>query len=186
MLLAGLLSACDAGSVVPGAKDPADLKAPDNGLCRNLDAEAVESGTDNTEPVACTKAHTAETFYVGDFDADATKDTEADDPALAKEVATKCGGQFRKFTGATESLALRTVVSWAWWRPSDDAWEQGARWYRCDVIARSTSSESHRCPHREGAAPRHPRRDVDGVRRRGQPWLMRLVWRARRSTRGAL
>jgi len=141
LLLAGLLSACDAGSVVPGAKDPADLKAPDNGLCRDLDAEAVESGTDDTEPVACTKAHTAETFYVGEFDADATKDTEADDPALAKEVATRCGGQFRKFTGATESLALRTVVSWAWWRPSDDAWEQGARWYRCDVIARSTSSE---------------------------------------------
>ena len=29
---------------------------------------------------------------------------------------------------------MRTVVSWAWFRPSEKAWDEGARWYRCDVV----------------------------------------------------
>jgi hypothetical protein len=29
---------------------------------------------------------------------------------------------------------MRTILSWAWFRPSHQAWDAGARWYRCDVI----------------------------------------------------
>lgn len=141
LLLAGLLSACEAKDVVPGAKDPEDVKAPETGLCRDLDAEAIDSSTDDTEAVDCGKAHTAETFLVGELDKDATKDTEYDDPSVAKAVSEQCTPRFRRFTGATDSLALRTVVSWAWWRPSEDAWKAGSRWFRCDVVARSTSAE---------------------------------------------
>ena len=38
------------------------------------------------------------------------------------------------FLGADESLVHAHVLSWAWFRPSEDAWEDGARWYRCDVV----------------------------------------------------
>ena len=29
---------------------------------------------------------------------------------------------------------LRSVLSWAWFRPSQEQWGQGARWYRCDIV----------------------------------------------------
>jgi hypothetical protein len=143
LLLTGLLGACDAKDVkdvVPGGK-PADVSAPDNGLCRDLDADAVKALSDDTDPVGCSEEHTAETFYVGSFDETATEDTKYDDPQLARTVSSTCRDRFRRFTGATDSLALRTVVTWAWWRPSEEAWKDGARWYRCDVIARSAGDE---------------------------------------------
>ena len=142
LLLSALLSGCEAKDVkdvVPGAGEPADMSAPDTGLCRDLSAEAVDAETDDTEPVDCTEDHTAETFYVGSFDEDETADTAYDDASLGATVTKACGTRFRRYTGATDSLALRTVVTWAWWRPSEEAWDAGARWFRCDVVARSTA-----------------------------------------------
>ena len=139
-LLVALLSACDAKDVVPGkSADPADLSAPDTGLCHDVDAAAVDAPSDDSKPVDCSAKHTAQTFYVGELDKDATKDTAYDDKGLGAQVAKVCAPRFRSFTGATDSLALRTVVTWAWWRPSEDAWKAGARWFRCDVVARSSA-----------------------------------------------
>ncbi len=145
LLLGVLLSGCDAEDVVPGddrARDaqPADLAAPEVGLCREVDAATVAAASDDTEPVDCGTAHTAQTFHVGWFDEAATKDTAYDDEGLGEEVARTCAPRFRRFTGATDSLALRTVATWAWWRPSEEAWQAGARWFRCDVVARSTDA----------------------------------------------
>ena len=36
---------------------------------------------------------------------------------------------------------MRTVLSWAWFRPSEEAWDQGARWYRCDVVGGGDQSK---------------------------------------------
>ena len=36
---------------------------------------------------------------------------------------------------------MRTVVSWAWFRPSEKAWDEGARWYRCDVVGGGEQSK---------------------------------------------
>ena len=36
---------------------------------------------------------------------------------------------------------MRTVVSWAWFRPSENAWDEGARWYRCDVVGGGEQSK---------------------------------------------
>ena len=47
------------------------------------------------------------------------------------------------FLGADESLVMRTVVSWAWFRPSEKAWEDGARWYRCDIVGGGDESTSY-------------------------------------------
>ena len=145
LLLATLLSGCDAKDVakdvVPGGDKPADMSAPEDDACRDLDAAAVSSPSDDTETVDCGEKHTAQTFYVGAFDETATKDTAYDDASLGASVAKTCRPRFRRFTGATDSLALRTVVTWAWWRPSEDAWKAGARWFRCDVVARSTGDE---------------------------------------------
>lgn len=36
---------------------------------------------------------------------------------------------------------MRSTLTWAWFRPSEKAWEQGARWYRCDVVGGAEQSE---------------------------------------------
>ena len=38
---------------------------------------------------------------------------------------------------------MRTVVSWAWFRPSEKAWDEGARWYRCDVVGGGDQSTDY-------------------------------------------
>ena len=42
--------------------------------------------------------------------------------------------------GADESLALRTLLGWAWFRPTAEQWEAGARWFRCDVVGGTEDS----------------------------------------------
>lgn len=154
LVLALVLTACD-GSVTGGADGgdgrdggdsgdgrggggplslggDVDTDAPEVGACRVLDAEAVEAASDDTDTVECSETHNAETFYVGELD-DAD-DLAHDDETVAAQVYKKCNRAYLRFVGATESLSLRSVVDWAWWRPGEEAWDAGARWFRCDVV----------------------------------------------------
>ena len=136
-----VLTGCDQSSPLDAVSSPdgeetaeqaeTPVEAPENGLCRLLDTDSVAQSTNATEPVDCSEQHTAETFYVGEF----AEDTDYDDPALAGEVYDACQKRWAKFTGADASLSLRSIISWAWFRPSTSAWEDGARWFRCDVVA---------------------------------------------------
>lgn len=118
------------------------VEPPELGACRVLTPEDVEKPANATRTVACSQRHTAETFAIGplpeEFD-----DAEYDDPAVGEYAYATCSEKFAKFIGADESLVLRTYVSWAWFRPSEDAWEDGARWYRCDVVGGTVTSEEY-------------------------------------------
>lgn len=145
LLLSPALAGCDGSPLdgelsdaLPDGGGASDVERPETGACRVLDAEAVAASSDDTEPVECTEPHNAETFYVGEFP-DAA-DLAHDDPALGARVYRTCNSRYVKFVGATKSLALRTVVDWAWWRPSEEAWEEGARWFRCDVVGGNEES----------------------------------------------
>ncbi|MBU1801042.1 MAG: septum formation family protein, partial [Actinobacteria bacterium] len=32
------------------------------------------------------------------------------------------------------SVTMRSILTWVWFRPSQKAWDSGARWYRCDAV----------------------------------------------------
>lgn len=137
LALAGLLGACgDRGA--PAASD----EPPALGACRVLAPEDVAEASNTTEPVDCSEPHTAETFAVGElpgpFD-----DVEYDDEELGAWAYETCSQAFIDFLGADESLVMRTVVSWAWFRPTEDAWDDGARWYRCDVVGGGEQSKEY-------------------------------------------
>jgi hypothetical protein len=120
------------GSTVTGTA--ADVAAPEVGRCRALPASAVDRPDDDSPQVACAEPHTAETFAVGEFTGPSAA-TTVDDPRLSRAVLDGCDRRFRRYVGADASLALRTVLDWAWFRPSPAAWQAGARWYRCDLVA---------------------------------------------------
>lgn len=118
------------------------VEAPEVGVCRKLSPDEVSQPSNASKTVDCAKEHTAETYAVGPLPA-SFDDADYDDVRISLFAYQTCSGAFMKFLGADESLVLRTVVSWAWFRPSEKAWDDGARWYRCDVVGGGEQSKAY-------------------------------------------
>lgn len=134
--LATLLLATGCGSDLAADVDPKQVDAtaaPATGACRVLEPQDVGQPTDATRTVPCTERHTAETYAVGVLPAELA-DAAYDSKEVALAGYHACNDAFAKHLGADESVVMRTVLSWAWFRPSEKAWEDGARWYRCDLV----------------------------------------------------
>lgn len=130
LVLSALVAGC--GNPFHTADESDSLTPPEVDLCRDLTAADLESPTNVTPPVPCTEAHTAQTFAVGELPA--STGSAYGDRRHGSYVHAACQKAFRAFLGADESLVLRSRLSWAWFRPSERGWDQGARWYRCDVV----------------------------------------------------
>jgi len=142
---AGLLAGLLAGTLVACGDDaaPADAAAaPTLGDCRVLAPDDVAEPSNDTAPVDCREPHTAETFAIGELP-DEFDDADYDDEDLGAWAYATCSQAFKGFLGADDSLVMRTVVSWAWFRPTEDAWDDGARWYRCDVVGGGEQSKEY-------------------------------------------
>ena len=143
LLLASTTALAGCGEETQGSNtDPSQVDsvtAPELGACRVLGPADVAQPSNATRTVDCAEPHTAQTFEVGEFPK-ALDDAEADDPELGEHAYRECTLRFAEFIGGDESLVMRSVVSWAWFRPSEKAWNQGARWYRCDIVGGSDRS----------------------------------------------
>ncbi len=106
--------------------------APTLGACYVLTPKDTEKASNITEPVACTKPHTSQTFAVGTLPASTGESYES--AGHGKWIFPTCERAFERFIGVDESLAMRVQLSWAWFRPSERGWDKGARWYRCDLV----------------------------------------------------
>ncbi|HEY2878859.1 septum formation family protein [Nocardioides sp.] len=115
------------------APPPGAMSAPDLDACRMLSPDDVSHPSNSTDPVSCDQPHTAQTYAVGALPT-TFADASYDDVEVRAFAYQTCSRRFITFTGADESLAMRSILSWAWFRPSRAAWDAGARWYRCDVI----------------------------------------------------
>lgn len=124
-----LLSACSG----PGAAEEDSPEVPELGVCRVLAPEDVSEPANSSEVVDCTEDHTAETYAVGPLPEELSE-AAYDSKEVGAFAYKTCSKAFMKFLGADESLAMRTLLSWAWFRPSEEAWADGARWYRCDLV----------------------------------------------------
>jgi Septum formation len=139
LLLLLALAGCTGG---PGDDEkPAETAAPALGACRPLVPDDITRASNDTATVPCTADHTAETFSVGTFPT-ALAGRDPDDRSLGSYVYDRCQTRFQRFLGGTESLVLRATVTWAWFRPTDDAWAAGAHWFRCDVVGGGEQSAS--------------------------------------------
>ncbi|TYL51812.1 hypothetical protein FXB39_08575 [Nocardioides sp. BGMRC 2183] len=109
------------------------VAAPEVGVCRVLSPSDVEMPANATETVECSEPHTAETYAVGELPAE-FDDSDYSSKELSAFAYRTCTEAFMKHMQADESTVLRTILTWAWFRPSEKAWDKGARWYRCDVV----------------------------------------------------
>ena len=139
----GLVALAATGCSADGAgPTPRAEEMPALGACRVLAPDDVAAQANASPVVDCAEDHTAETYAVGSLP-ERFADVEYEDRALGGYAYKTCSAAFMKFLGADESLVMRTVLSWAWFRPSEAAWDAGARWYRCDVIGGGEQSESY-------------------------------------------
>lgn len=136
-LLLLALTACSKGQADPAGTD--SVEPPPLGGCRVLTPEDVTRASNETPTVPCTARHTAETFAVGGFPADVAG-SSPDDDALGAYIYPRCQKRFQRFLGGNESLILRSTLTWAWFRPSPQAWKDGARWWRCDAVGGGAQS----------------------------------------------
>ena len=138
-----LVGACS--STVDPDADPAQVDAaevPTLGTCRVLSAADVAESSNASRAVDCSSPHTAQTYAVGQLPS-SLDGAEYDDREVATFAYQTCTKAFMRFLAADESLVMRTVVSWAWFRPSERAWDDGARWYRCDVVGGGDQSKEY-------------------------------------------
>lgn len=106
---------------------------PTLGVCRNLSSSDVEAPSNDGPAVNCADPHDAQTYAVGQLPA-RLADASYDDSAVAAWAANRCSTRLVSFLGADQSLTMRSLLSWVWFRPSQAAWDAGSRWYRCDVL----------------------------------------------------
>ncbi|GAA2123198.1 septum formation family protein [Nocardioides bigeumensis] len=140
LLLVALLSSCAADAEPDGDKPTETM--PELGACRVLTPDDVSRPSNSTEPVDCAEDHTAETIAVGALP-DEFAEAEYDDQEVGAFAYRTCSKAFAEFVGADESLMMRTVLNWAWFRPSEADWSDGARWYRCDVVGGGEQSAAY-------------------------------------------
>ena len=146
-----LLGGCASAPLKP--QTAADKSTPPKlGSCYVLTPEDTSQASNAAEPVPCAKPHTAETFAIGTLPASTGKDY--DSKAHGKWVFEKCEKSFERFLGVDESLAMRIQLSWAWFRPSERGWDDGARWYRRGKAVRPVAGD------RQGTVPGQASRAV--------------------------
>lgn len=127
------LAACGGQASSGAARDDATAP-PTTGGCRNLTRAAMTTPSDATRRVDCSEPHNSETFASGTLPA-RFKEADYRDPALDLWAYDACTDGLKSHLGATDSILMRSLFTWVWFRPSESAWDKGARWWRCDVLA---------------------------------------------------
>ncbi len=127
-LLALGLTACSGAEGRSWSTDP-----PRKGECRVLTPADIQRFADDTAPTDCSERHTAETFATGTFPEELAGD-DIDDAALGAHLFSTCERKLRRHLGGDQSAVMRSTVTWSWFRPTAAAWDDGARWWRCDVV----------------------------------------------------
>lgn len=136
ILLIGLWALTGCSEELPRSVDPEQVDAttpPDLGVCRLLVPADIAAPSNATRTVDCARPHSAETFEVRELP-DRFASSGYGDRAVGAYAYRVCSQRFARFVGGDESLVMRTVLTWAWFRPSEKAWASGARWLRCDVV----------------------------------------------------
>jgi hypothetical protein len=117
----------------PAAPPPA---APELGACYRISYDEAVAPTNADTAVPCGKGHTSQTFAVDQLDLVVNGHLLAvDSDAVRKQVAKRCPLQLAAYVGATTEQLELSLLRPVWFTPTIEQSDEGAGWYRCDVIA---------------------------------------------------
>ncbi|HSF35759.1 MAG TPA: septum formation family protein [Nocardioides sp.] len=165
LVAAVLLSACtsptnapaDAPTASPSSTStPTETTPPDPGPtpevgeCHDLSLRQAVAVVGRTAPVACRRAHTAQTYFVGRLDL-TTKSgftRRVDSRAAQRQMSRACTARLPRHLGRTPRELRLSMVRAVWFSPSPARAEAGADWFRCDVVAVASPGALLRLPRR--------------------------------------
>jgi hypothetical protein len=105
------------------------------GQCFRMTAAQTRASVAAAAPVSCRKPHTTVVAYVGYVPRAITPVTPL---ATRRALATKvCAPAFRALAGGTLADRAQSILTWTFFTPGQAELLRGARWVRCDVLARS-------------------------------------------------
>ncbi|MFL6155823.1 MAG: septum formation family protein [Marmoricola sp.] len=117
---------------------PAPPPAPAVRTCHDLDVAAALRPSDATAPVPCTGRHTSVTIAVGQVDPVVDGHLLAIDSApVQQQVADGCRARVDAYVGGSTETQRLSLVQAVWFSPSLTQADQGALWYRCDLVVSS-------------------------------------------------
>jgi len=126
-----------ASAAEEAAPDPG-YGAPQVGRCYRLSPTETLAPVTSSRRVSCSKKHTTVIAQVGYVKKAVTSNTPlAKRRAIGKRF---CEPAFRKLAGGTVPDRATSLLTWTLFTPSTDQLQRGARWVRCDVLARSGES----------------------------------------------
>ncbi|HSU01095.1 MAG TPA: septum formation family protein [Nocardioides sp.] len=138
------------------APDPGPT--PRVGQCHALSFRQALAVVGRTEPVACRKRHTAQTYLVGRLrlrtPAGSTRRVDSD--AAQRQARTTCLTRLPGHLGLTPRELRLTMARAVWFTPSQQRADAGAGWFRCDVVAVASPRQLLPLPRRTrgwGGAP---------------------------------
>ncbi|MGI8888346.1 MAG: septum formation family protein, partial [Nocardioidaceae bacterium] len=121
----------------PPPKSPsAPPPAPDPGTCRALDFADIGSSSNAAKEVPCAEPHTAYTFAVPDLPDDiAFEGVDVKNEAVQTFAADVCQDKYASFVGGDAARRALARLSATYFVPDQGAFDLGAQWVRCDVVA---------------------------------------------------
>ena len=116
------------------APDPG-FQAPKVGQCFRLTPAQSRASVVTSPSVSCRDQHNSVVAHVGFVPKPVTARTPlAQRRALGTRV---CEPAYRRLVGGTLADRATSILTWTMFTPGQDQLERGARWVRCDVLARS-------------------------------------------------
>ena len=113
---------------------------PQAGICRDLTYGAIGHYSDDTKPTRCSRPHTAYTFAVEQLPKDVAFDgVDIGNDSVQEEASLLCRKEFPAYLGGDASTRALSRLSVTYFLPSQQQFDLGARWVRCDVIAVQSS-----------------------------------------------
>jgi len=139
----GAGSATPSGEAESPTASPADGPVPPEvGACYDLGFDAATAPTSETDPVACRRSHTAQTFHVGRLRTVVDGHLLAVDSRLAqRQVARTCPKRLKRYVGGDRETRALSRLRAVWFSPTLAESDAGASWFRCDVVALAAEGE---------------------------------------------
>lgn len=129
---------------------PAAARPPRRSACYELDYAEATSPTNTEKPVSCRGPHTSRTFYVGRLDTVVDGHLLAVDSAVAQQqVSETCPRRLASYVGGSAREQRLSRLEAVWFSPTLDQSDQGASWFRCDVVALSRAGRLADLPDRQ-------------------------------------
>ena len=131
---------------------------PKVGQCHLLSFRQALAVVGGTDPVACGRKHTAQTYFVGRLrlETPAGRTRRVDSDAAQRQARTTCLSRLPRHLGITPRELRLTMAQAVWFTPSPQRAEAGADWFRCDVVAVASPRQLQQLPRRTQGWGRAP------------------------------